>query len=131
MAIVAGLLGRNQSLRRPIALGAAVGLAVSVVTWFAAVWIEDRLASLGISPLDMQAATGLVAIAVLLLVMNWFFHRVYWTGWISHHNRTKKGLLALTGPGAGGRSSSGWPCSASRACTAKASRSCCSSRACA
>ena len=48
----------------------------------------------------MQAATGLVAIAVLLLVMNWFFHRVYWTGWISHHNRTKKGLLALTGPGA-------------------------------
>ena len=101
MAIVASLMGRNQSLRRPIALGAAVGLAVSVVTWFAAVWIEDRLASLGISPLDMQAATGLLAIAVLLLVMNWFFHRVYWTGWISHHNRTKKGLLALTGPGAG------------------------------
>ena len=32
--------------------------------------------------------------------MNWFFHRVYWTGWISHHNRTKKSLLALTGPGA-------------------------------
>ena len=32
--------------------------------------------------------------------MNWFFHRVYWTGWISHHNRKKKRLLALTGPGA-------------------------------
>jgi high-affinity iron transporter len=32
--------------------------------------------------------------------MNWFFHRVYWTGWISHHNRKKKSLLALTGPGA-------------------------------
>jgi high-affinity iron transporter len=100
MAIVASLLGGNRSLRRPIAVGAGIGMAASVATWFAAVWIEDRLAAYGISPLDMQAATGLVAIAVLLLVMNWFFHRVYWTGWISHHNRTKKSLLALTGPGA-------------------------------
>ncbi len=100
MAIVASLMGSNRSLRRPIAAGAGVGLAATVATWFAAVWVEGRLASLGISPLGMQAATGLVAIAVLLLVMNWFFHRVYWTGWISHHNRTKKGLLALTGPGA-------------------------------
>jgi high-affinity iron transporter len=32
--------------------------------------------------------------------MNWFFHRVYWTGWISRQNRAKKGLLARTGPGA-------------------------------
>jgi high-affinity iron transporter len=100
MAIVASLMGSNRSLRRPIALGAAVGGAASVATWFGAVWIEDRLAAFGISPLDMQAATGLLAIAVLLLVMNWFFHRVYWTGWISHHNRTKKRLLALEGPGA-------------------------------
>jgi high-affinity iron transporter len=100
MAIVASLMGANRSLRRPIAVGAGVGGAASVATWFAAVWIEDRLAAYGISPLDMQAATGLVAIAVLLLVMNWFFHRVYWTGWISHHNRKKKSLLALEGPGA-------------------------------
>ena len=100
MAIVASMLGANRSLRRPIALGAGIGAAASVATWFAAVWVEDRLAAYGISPLDLQAATGLVAIAVLLLVMNWFFHRVYWTGWISHHNRKKKSLLALTGPGA-------------------------------
>ena len=24
--------------------------------------------------------------------MNWFFHKVYWTGWITHHNRKKKEL---------------------------------------
>jgi high-affinity iron transporter len=100
MAIVASLMGSNRSLRRPIAAGAGVGLVATVGTWFAAVWVEARLSSVGISPLGMQAASGLVAIAVLLLVLNWFFHRVYWTGWISHHNRTKKGLLALTGPGA-------------------------------
>ena len=25
--------------------------------------------------------------------MNWFFHKVYWTGWISHHHKRRKGLL--------------------------------------
>ena len=42
----------------------------------------------------MQAATGIPAIIVLLVVMNWFFHRVYWTGWISHHHKRRRGLLA-------------------------------------
>ena len=26
---------------------------------------------------------GVVAVVVLLLVMNWFFHGVYWTDWSS------------------------------------------------
>ncbi len=34
------------------------------------------------------------AIIVLLMVMNWFFHRVYWTGWISHHHKRRRGLLS-------------------------------------
>ncbi len=29
--------------------------------------------------------------------MNWFFHKVYWTGWITHHNRRKKELTESTG----------------------------------
>ncbi|MEO8077209.1 MAG: FTR1 family protein, partial [Acidobacteriota bacterium] len=40
-----------------------------------------------------QAATGLLAILVLLLVMNWFFHKIYWAGWISLHSRRKQELL--------------------------------------
>jgi high-affinity iron transporter len=47
--------------------------------------------------LDVQAATGIPAILVLLLVMNWFFHRVYWTGWIAHHNRRKKRAVEASG----------------------------------
>jgi high-affinity iron transporter len=43
--------------------------------------------------LDVQAVTGLVAVVVLLVVMNWFFHKIYWGGWISMHNRKKKDLL--------------------------------------
>ncbi len=42
---------------------------------------------------DVQAATGLPSLLVLLLVMNWFFHKVYWTGWISSHHRRRRGLL--------------------------------------
>ena len=41
----------------------------------------------------MQAATGLLAVAVLLVVMNWFFHKIYWTGWIAAHNRRRRDLV--------------------------------------
>ena len=30
---------------------------------------------------------------VLLIVMNWFFHKIYWTGWIAHHNNRRKNLM--------------------------------------
>ena len=53
----------------------------------------DALSS-SIPALDVQAATGLLAIVVLLVVMNWFFHKVYWTGWISMHNRRKRTLMS-------------------------------------
>ncbi len=43
---------------------------------------------------DVQAATGLPALIVLLIVMNWFFHKVYWTGWISSHHKRRRSLLA-------------------------------------
>ena len=47
--------------------------------------------------LDIQAATGLLAIVVLLVVMNWFFHKVYWTGWIGLHHRRRKRVLERSG----------------------------------
>jgi high-affinity iron transporter len=30
----------------------------------------------------------------LLVVMKWFFHKMYWTGWISRHNRKKQELVS-------------------------------------
>ena len=41
----------------------------------------------------LQAATGLLAVIVLLVIMNWFFHKIYWGGWIRAHNRRRKALL--------------------------------------
>jgi high-affinity iron transporter len=49
--------------------------------------------------LDLQAATGLLAVIVLLVIMNWFFHKVYWGGWIRAHNRRRKALVDSNGTG--------------------------------
>jgi high-affinity iron transporter len=91
-AITASMTGRRNSLRRPVAAGAAIGFVATLITWFIAVGIVNDLTN-NFSALDVQAATGLLAVIVLLVVMNWFFHKVYWGGWISMHNRKKKELL--------------------------------------
>jgi len=90
-AISASMLGGNRVYRRPLAAGGAVALVATIGTWFLAVWLIGQFGGTGLS---VQAATGIPALVVLLLVMNWFFHRVYWTGWISHHNRRRKRLLS-------------------------------------
>ena len=92
-AILAGMGNGRGISRNPIALGAGAGFAATLLTWFAAVRILNDL-SQSVSALALQAATGLLAVFVLLVVMNWFFHKFYWTGWISFHNRRKRELLA-------------------------------------
>jgi high-affinity iron transporter len=89
-AITASFRGANAAYRKPVAVGGGVGIVASIGTWFAAVGIIDLLGGGG---LTLQAATGIPAIIVLLVVMNWFFHKVYWTGWISHHHKRRKSLL--------------------------------------
>jgi high-affinity iron transporter len=89
-AITASFRGANSVYKRPVAVGGGIGLLATVGTWFAAIGIIDLL---GGSGFGLQAATGIPAIIVLLVVMNWFFHKVYWTGWISHHHKRRKGLL--------------------------------------
>ena len=96
--LTASMRGDNSAYRRPLALGGGAAFAAAIGTWFAAVAITDAV---GQGSLDLQAATGLLAIAVLLVVMNWFFHKVYWTGWIASHNRRRKELMGASGsPGA-------------------------------
>ena len=96
-AITASMTGNRQAHRRPVAVGAGIAFIATLITWFAAVGIIHDLTD-SVSALVLQAATGLLAVVVLLIVMNWFFHKIYWGGWISLHNRKKK---ALTGNGDG------------------------------
>ncbi len=92
-AITASMTRPQESHRRPVAVGVVVGMVATVVTWFIAIRILDDIGE-NVSALDLQAATGLLAIIVLLIVMNWFFHKMYWTGWISLHNRKKRELTS-------------------------------------
>jgi high-affinity iron transporter len=92
-AIVASMVGINAVHRRPVVMGAGVGFLATIVTWFIAVGIVSSLSD-SVPALDLQAGTGLLAVIVLLVVMNWFFHKVYWGGWIGLHNRHKKSLLS-------------------------------------
>jgi high-affinity iron transporter len=91
-AITASMTGAKRGHRRPIAFGACLAFVASLVTWFIAVRIVGSLGE-NMSALDLQAATGLLAVIVLLVIMNWFFHKIYWGGWIRAHNRRRKALL--------------------------------------
>jgi high-affinity iron transporter len=90
-AVTASFLGANKVYRRPVAIGGGVGIVATIATWFLAIWVIGLFGGRGLS---LQAATGIPAVIVLLIVMNWFFHKVYWTGWISHHHKRRKGLLS-------------------------------------
>ena len=96
-AVTANMIGARRSCQRPVATGAAAALGATLATWFAAVGIIESLSD-NVSALHLQAATGLLAIVVLLIVMNWFFHKVYWTGWISMHSRRRTELFRETSP---------------------------------
>lgn len=106
-AITAGASRKQDSYWNAIGLGAVVGFIATLATWAGAVRILNDL-SQSVSVLSLQAATGLLAVIVLLLVMNWFFHKFYWTGWITYHSKRKRELLEKTGPEGGLRPSFLW-----------------------
>jgi high-affinity iron transporter len=91
-AVTASLRGAERKYRRPVSVGVGIGCVATLLTWSVAVRIVDHIGE-DLSALAVQAATGLLAILVLLVVMNWFFHKLYWTRWISLHNQRKRDLL--------------------------------------
>jgi high-affinity iron transporter len=98
-AITASMIGPRAPLRRPIYRGALLALPASMVMFGLALLLLDSLSQYGEK---LEAVVGVVAIGVLLLVMNWFFHRVYWTEWIKGHRDRGKALTgAALAAGAG------------------------------
>lgn len=95
-AISASFVGAKRHLRRPVLIGAFAGLGATLLTWLIA---QIMLHMLGDGGLELQAVTGLIAIGVLLLVTNWFFHRVYWSEWIARFNRRRRTLERWKGVG--------------------------------
>ncbi len=93
-AVAASLTGAHASKRRPMALGAGFAFAASVATWFVVQAVLDAASPLGPK---LEAITGFIAIVVLLVILNWFAHRVYWSNWIGRHHRQRAKVLGRTG----------------------------------
>jgi high-affinity iron transporter len=93
-AITASLLGADAAKRRPMAIGAGAAFGATIVTWFLVQALLDVASPLGPK---LEAITGFLAIVVLLIVLNWFVHRIYWSDWIARHNRRRRELLARSG----------------------------------
>jgi high-affinity iron transporter len=96
-AVIASFVGVHKPRRRPVIMGAGVAFLAAIVTWFIVQAVLDVASPLGPR---LEAITGFVAIAVLLVILNWFVHKVYWSDWIGRHHRQRKKLLAQTGLGA-------------------------------
>jgi high-affinity iron transporter len=92
--VTAGMArSKRQDFLRAVPLGASIAFAATLATWFLVVKL---ISSVNAPEYDIQAGTGLLAIVVLLVVMNWFFHKLYWTGWIGGLNERRKQLMEAT-----------------------------------
>lgn len=83
----------HRRFRRPIVAGAVLAFFASGVTWWIANGLLMSLIRFGER---LEAVVSLIAIGVLLLITNWFFHKVYWTGWMANFH-ARKGRLIVDG----------------------------------
>ncbi|MCK6629234.1 MAG: FTR1 family protein [Anaerolineae bacterium] len=89
-ALLASLVGAYEAYRRPMILGAMLAFIATLATgWLA----QHILLSFSRFGERLEAVVSLIAIAVLLLITNWFFHKVYWTEWLGRFHKQKSRLL--------------------------------------
>ncbi|MGH2561224.1 MAG: FTR1 family protein [Thermomicrobiales bacterium] len=89
-SLMASMIGANRRFKRPLMFGALAALLASAALFALA---RDLLMSLSGYGEKVEAIVSLIAIGVLLLVMNWFFHKVYWTRWIARHHTRRRVLI--------------------------------------
>jgi high-affinity iron transporter len=89
---MASLKGAARSKhRRSMWWGAAAAGLATVATWFLA---HEVLASLARYGEKLEAVVSLIAIGMLLLITNWFFHQVYWVDHMAGLHANKKRWLS-------------------------------------
>ena len=89
-ALMASMVGAYAAFRRSMLVGVIMAIVATVITW----WIAQKL-MLAFSSFGerLEAVVSLIAVGVLLLITNWFFHRVYWKDWLAGFHQRKKTLL--------------------------------------
>lgn len=95
-ALLASMIGARRVYRRPVAWGVAAAFVASALTWWLMQTVLSAFRGYGER---LEAVVSLVAIGVLLLITNWFFHRVYWTDWMADLHDRKKTLLGSAAAG--------------------------------
>jgi high-affinity iron transporter len=102
--ILAALLGSLKApavrhLRRPLWMGAAASFVATIITFMVMSRILNAFAVFGEK---LEAIVSVIAVAVLLVIMNWFFHNVYWNDHLANFHKKKHSLMgAKVGQGAG------------------------------
>jgi high-affinity iron transporter len=96
VVILASLMSSLKSAderryRKPMWLGVWFAMLASALTWLLAHGILQSLTRYGEK---LEAIVSVIAIAVLLLIMNWFFHNTYWTSWLANFHSQKRRLLS-------------------------------------
>ncbi len=80
----------QKRYRRPLLMGGFLALVATVATWWGATRLLNILLPLGEK---LEAIVSLIAIGVLLLITNWFFHKAYWVGWMANFHARKQQLV--------------------------------------
>jgi high-affinity iron transporter len=83
-------VGAQRRFRTPLWIGTGLALLATAVTWLAA---QGALLAMARFGERLEAVVSLIAIAVLLLITNWFFHDVYWKGWMQNFHQQKRRIV--------------------------------------
>jgi high-affinity iron transporter len=89
-ALSAGMVRVNTQYRKPLFLGAFGAFFVTALTWVIADVFLTLFRDYGER---LEAVVSLIALGVLLLITNWFFHKVYWTDHLAGFHQRKSQLL--------------------------------------
>ena len=89
-ALMASMVGPARRYRRPLLVGAGFALVASAITWVIAQTVLGSLARYGEK---LEAIVSVIAIGVLLLILNWFYHRVYWAEHLADFHKRKQRIL--------------------------------------
>jgi high-affinity iron transporter len=89
-AVIASFVGTNKARKRPVVGGAGIGFLAALLTWFL---VQALLSFFSDYGPQLEAITGLVAVIVLLVVLNWFLHTIYWTNHIKKQHSRRRAIL--------------------------------------
>ncbi len=81
----------ERRYRKPMWIGTALALLATVGIWLLASGVLQSLARYGEK---LEAVVSLIAVGVLLVIMNWFLHKIYWTSWIAQFHSRKRRLIS-------------------------------------